>query len=153
VQEDIVKLLGLYRPKRVVTDFDRENLIFISKKVSREAAGNYIRAYCPHAEESGIIYTRIRRRTDGGGADRSRLFSGGLPAGMPVQDRAAARRAFRNDEAKVIMATNAFGIGIDKSNVRYVINLELPLSLEELLSGSRESGTQWETLRLYLPVE
>lgn len=49
------------------------------------------------------------------------------------------------------MATNAFGIGIDKSNVRYVINLELPLSLEELLSGSRESGTQWETLRLYLP--
>mgnify|MGYP001717009933 CR=1 FL=1 len=47
MQEDIVKLLGLYRPKRVVTDFDRENLIFISKKVSREAAGNYIRAYCP----------------------------------------------------------------------------------------------------------
>lgn len=47
MQGDIVKLLGPHRPKRVVTDFDRENLIFISKKVSREAAGNYIRAYCP----------------------------------------------------------------------------------------------------------
>ena len=133
VQRDIVELLGLREPFRVVTGFDRPNLYF-DVRYPADKDAELLRLISERPGKSGIVYCSTRSAVE---KVCELLRSHGLravryptPAGLSDAERAGAQEAFQYDEADIMAATNAFGMGIDKSNVSYVIHYNMPLSLD-----------------------
>ena len=144
VREDIESTLGLRDPLRVVASFDRPNLSFAverpsGKRAKDKALLEFIRA---HEQSSGIVYCMSRRavedvcdmlREQGVAATR-------YHAGLSPEERDRNQADFIYDRSPVMVATNAFGMGIDKSNVSYVVHYNLPLSLENYYQEAGRAG-------------
>lgn len=156
VREDIESTLGLRDPLRVVASFDRPNLSFAverpsGKRAKDKALFEFVRA---HEQSSGIVYCMSRRavedvcdmlREQGVAATR-------YHAGLSPEERDHNQADFIYDRSPVMVATNAFGMGIDKSNVSYVVHYNLPLSLENYYQEAGRAGrdgTKAECLLLY----
>lgn len=143
VRDDIVRLLGLSDPYRIVTGFDRPNLHFAVERAEPKRKLARIAAYAlEHASDSGIVYCSTRKDTE---AVCDALVSAGVRAtryhaGLPAAERAANQQAFICDDAPVMVATNAFGMGIDKSNVRYVLHHNMPASIEAYYQEAGRAG-------------
>ena len=143
VREDIVRLVGLSDPYRVVTGFDRPNLFFAVERLDPKKKLARIASYAlAHAEDSGVVYCSTRKETE---SVRDALVAAGVRAscyhaGLAPAVRAENQRAFIDDDAPVMVATNAFGMGIDKSNVRYVIHHNMPASIEAYYQEAGRAG-------------
>lgn len=141
VRDDIAAQLGLVQPVRLVGSFDRPNLVYRVER--REKLVDQIRAVMDaHRDESGIIYCLTRRDVDTLHATLSGLGYRTLPyhAGLSDEERHRHQDAFVGDRVDTIIATVAFGMGIDKSNVRYVMHAGMPKSLENYQQESGRAG-------------
>lgn len=141
VREDIICTLGLQDPFVLVNGFDRENLFFqVEKPKSKE---QYILDYvASHESESGIIYCATRKNVDNlYNLLESKGFSvAKYHAGMSAEERKRMQDDFVFDFTSIVVATNAFGMGIDKSNVRYVIHYNMPQSMENYYQEAGRAG-------------
>lgn len=141
VREDIICTLGLQDPFVLVNGFDRENLFFqVEKPKSKE---QYILDYvASHESESGIIYCATRKNVDNlYNLLESKGFSvAKYHAGMGAEERKRMQDDFVFDFTSIVVATNAFGMGIDKSNVRYVIHYNMPQSMENYYQEAGRAG-------------
>jgi ATP-dependent DNA helicase RecQ len=141
VRDDIIRELRLVNPEVLVGSFDRPNLVY---RVQRrgDLIGQMREVIDRHRDDSGIIYCIRRTDTEEVAAALNELGYAALPyhAGMSDDDRRRNQEAFTSDRAKIIVATVAFGMGIDKSDVRYVIHAAAPKSLESYQQESGRAG-------------
>lgn len=141
VRRDIAQQLELVEPEFLVGSFDRPNLIY---KVSRASGrfGQICEVIERHRGDSGIVYCISRKEVDKTAAALAALGHRALPyhAGMTDEERHRNQDAFIREEAHIIVATVAFGMGIDKSNVRYVVHASMPKSLEHYQQESGRAG-------------
>lgn len=141
VREDIVELIGLRSPFEVITGFDRANLYFevVKPKNKYVALRRYLDLY---SGRSGIVYCASRRNTD---ELYEKLSDEGYSvtkyhAGLPKAERERNQELFIEDKKEVIIATNAFGMGIDKSNVSFVIHYNMPGDIESYYQEAGRAG-------------
>ena len=141
VREDIRRILGLRAPLEIVTSFDRPNLRWRVEKPTDKftALCGFLRRY---QDKSGIIYCLSRKGTE---EVCEKLCAEGFSArpyhaGLPPEVRAQNQDAFLRDEVQIIAATNAFGMGIDKSNVSFVVHYNMPKSMEEYYQEAGRAG-------------
>lgn len=141
VKKDMQQLLGLREERVFVGGFDRPNLYF---RVVRDTdRTRFILAYlASHREDSGIIYAATRKEVDRLYTEiRHQGFSvGRYHAGMSDEARKKEQERFTYDKIQVIVATNAFGMGIDKSNVRYIIHYQMPKNIESYYQEAGRAG-------------
>ena len=143
VKKDIRKLLELNEPMELTTGFDRENLSYWVESKGGSGKDQYILSYiAAHMEDSGIIYCSTRKAVE---KLCKLLESRYLPvtmyhAGMDNEDRKANQEDFVFDRKPIMVATNAFGMGIDKSNVRYVIHYNMPSCMENYYQEAGRAG-------------
>ena len=141
VRRDIVEQLALRDASVLVGSFDRPNLVYRSER--RDAVLDQVREILDrHKNESGIIYCTSRREVDSISGELNGIGHRTLPyhAGMTDEDRRRNQEAFAEESIDTIVATVAFGMGIDKSNVRYVIHTGMPKSLENYQQESGRAG-------------
>lgn len=141
VRADIVKQLGLKKSKMIVGSFDRPNLFFRAERMDDRMA--QVREILRrHKRESGIIYCTSRKAVDELSELLNRQGFRTLPyhAGMDAHERSVNQEAFIQESCDTIVATVAFGMGIDKSNVRYVVHCGMPKSLENYQQESGRAG-------------
>ena len=141
VRDDIVRELGLREPEVLVGSFDRPNLVYRVRRRS-DLLKQLREVVDRHANESGIIYAIRRIDVEEIAAHFASFGYEALPyhAGLTDEERRANQDAFINDRCRIIVATVAFGMGIDKSNVRYVIHAAAPKSLESYQQESGRAG-------------
>ncbi|MHB8574121.1 MAG: DNA helicase RecQ [Dehalococcoidia bacterium] len=145
VQADIVEQLGLQRAHRARGSFNRHNLYY-DVRPKQDAFGQlttYLRA---HRKASGIIYCQSRKGTE---TLAERLSAAGFPAaayhaGLEADERQQRQEAFIRDDVRIIVATIAFGMGIDKPDVRFVVHYDLPKNLEGYYQESGRAGRDSE---------
>lgn len=143
VKSDIECSLKLKKPRVVVTGFDRENLYYSVEHAAGRHKDKFVTEYIKnHAGESGIIYCATRKNVDmlyeklsGCGVSLTRYH-----AGIDNETRKKNQDDFIYDRVQVVIATNAFGMGIDKSNVRYVIHYNMPQSMENYYQEAGRAG-------------
>ena len=141
VREDIICSLGLTNPYFLVTGFDRENLFFqVDKPKSKD---RFILDYLDrHKGESGIIYCATRKNVDSLYTllKKQNISVAKYHAGMSIEERKQMQDDFVFDYTSIVIATNAFGMGIDKSNVRFVIHYNMPSSMENYYQEAGRAG-------------
>ncbi|RHW43111.1 DNA helicase RecQ [Neobacillus notoginsengisoli] len=141
VREDICSSLGIRKDHEVITGFERKNLSF--SVVKGQDRGKYLKNFLKqNKSETGIIYAATRKTVD---QLYENLKKGGLSvsryhAGMSDADRYSEQDRFLRDESAVMVATSAFGMGIDKSNIRYVIHYQLPRNMESYYQEAGRAG-------------
>ncbi|MCM1364076.1 MAG: DNA helicase RecQ [Faecalibacterium sp.] len=141
VREDIIDLIGLIDPSETVLSFDRKNLYFeaIKPKSKPKELRKYLDLY---AGRSGIVYCSSRKRTeelfDSLSAEGYSVTK--YHAGLTPEERKRNQDLFINDEKEIIIATNAFGMGIDKSNVSFVIHYNMPGDIESYYQEAGRAG-------------
>ncbi|MCR5717464.1 MAG: DNA helicase RecQ [Oscillospiraceae bacterium] len=155
VAEDIVRILGLHDPYSVTTGFDRENLYF-GVQQPRDKFRALMEILQEHEGESGIVYCLTRKLVE---EVTDKLNENGFHArryhaGLPDAERAQNQDDFLYDRVPVIVATNAFGMGIDKSNVSFVVHYNMPKNLENYYQEAGRAGrdgSRADCILLYAP--
>lgn len=144
VREDITKQLGLTNPKLVITGFARPNLQFgvIQSSSDAQKSQFVIDAISSAKDGTGIIYVGTRSRADNllQILLEQNIEAVSYHAGMEIEDRKWVQENFMKGKAKVIVATNAFGLGIDKSDIRFVIHYDMPGTIEAYYQESGRAG-------------
>jgi ATP-dependent DNA helicase RecQ len=141
VQDDIMKNLNLIHPKKFIASFDRPNL-FLQVIPKRESFQQAVEFLNEHKNQSGIIYCFSRKQVDNLHENLSKLGYSTKPyhAGLSDEERNTNQDLFIKDEVQIIIATIAFGMGINKSNVRFVLHYDLPKNLESYYQEIGRSG-------------
>lgn len=141
VKTDIINLLGLKQPNVFVTGFDRPNLYFsvLRGEVKDKFVIDYVKK---HQDEAGIIYVGTRKDVDALQVllEIKGIKAGRYHAGMIDEERNQMQEDFLYDNLSVMVATNAFGMGIDKPNVRYVIHYNMPKNMEAYYQEAGRAG-------------
>jgi ATP-dependent DNA helicase RecQ len=140
-RKDILRVLGLRDARSFVASFDRPNIRYgiVEKHQGRAQLAAFLDRY---PEDSGIVYCLSRKRTEEIAADLGSrgIAAAAYHAGLSAECRQRAQDAFSRDEIRVVVATVAFGMGIDKSNVRFVVHFDLPKSIETYYQETGRAG-------------
>ena len=140
-REEIIDRLALYQPKVFVSSFDRPNIRYTVKEKGDPKA-QLLAFLQDHKNQAGIVYCMSRNRVDGIAAWLEQRGIKALPyhAGLSTQERSENQHRFLREDAVVIVATIAFGMGIDKPDVRFVAHLDLPKSMEAYYQETGRAG-------------
>jgi ATP-dependent DNA helicase RecQ len=154
VAEDIVRTLQLNRPARYTGRFVRENLTLNLRRRSGDGTAQLLDFLHAYEHESGIIYTFTRKEAETLAAllTRKGISAGCYHGGMSAEARSRTQHDFLADRCRIVCATVAFGMGIDKSNVRFVVHMDLPKSVENYyqeVGRAGRDGVASECLLLY----
>ena len=141
VERDILSRLGLREPRLIRASFDRPNL-FYHVLPKEEPHAQLLSFLGGHAGESGIVYRSTRRKVEETAAflQKKGVKAEAYHAGLPDAERMRVQEAFRRDECPVVVATVAFGMGIDKPDVRFVAHLDLPKNVEGYYQETGRAG-------------
>ena len=140
VRDDIVKILGLNTPISMTTGFDRPNLYFEVKQPPDKFSA--LMHYLQEKNDSGVVYCSTRKEVESvaEGLAANGYSVAKYHAGLADNERSHAQDDFLHDRVKIIVATNAFGMGIDKSNVRFVIHYNMPQNVEAYYQEAGRAG-------------
>lgn len=147
VRDEIILALGLKKPVKVVSGFDRPNLRLEVRKGDTQWKNARVLAYArAHQDECGIIYCTTKRAVEtlANRMEDAGLSVGYYHGGLDAEERECSQAAFLDGRRKIMVATNAFGMGVDKSDVRYVICYNMPASIEDYYQQMGRAGRDGE---------